>query len=197
MIDLEFVYDGVKEDIESVTELSNKIYNKYFAGYFKEEKKLFERLKSSTQPITDDELEWILTTLPLELFSVSEALSQFQISKAVVKLRAKQDEVERIKLSPETSETKRKEDAAYQMLEHKLLLTLYGSVSNRVENELSFSRELIMSAKKIWDSRRQTEVSNPVGEITEQELPAYTPPTETSTSATLPHEPKLCNQYIR
>ncbi|WP_302320422.1 hypothetical protein, partial [uncultured Duncaniella sp.] len=61
----------MQEDIDSVVSWCNKLYDDNFATYFKGERELFERLQSKTHPITDEELEWILTSLPLELFSVS------------------------------------------------------------------------------------------------------------------------------
>lgn len=176
MIDLSNVLGEMQEDIDSVKTWTTELYDKYFSQYFEYQRELYDRLESKEHPVTDEELEWILTSLPLELFSVSEQLSQFQLSQEVIKLRVKQTEKDKIKLSTESSETKRKEDASYQMLEHKLLLTVYDSVIDRVSREISFSRELIMSAKKIWDARRRTDGSNPVSETVpdnDSELPEY------------------------
>ena len=48
----------------------------------------------------------------------------------------------------------------------------------RVEGEISFCRELIMAAKKIWDGRRDAEGANPIHtdvspEDTYDNLPVY------------------------
>lgn len=165
MIDLKSVCEYMQEDIDSVVSWCNKLYDDNFATYFKGERELFERLQSKTHPITDEELEWILTSLPLELFSVSEILSKVKITQEVVKMKNKQSTAELVETSTESSQTKKKEDAELKMLENKLVDTVYASIISRVDNEISFSRELIMSAKKIWDRRRQTENSSPINPI--------------------------------
>ena len=52
---------------------------------------------------------------------------------------------------------------------------IYNSVNERVRRQISFSRELIMSSKKLWDARRATEDANPIGGVVkeETELPNY------------------------
>ena len=174
MIKLAEIVAEMQPDIDSVNEWVDEIYNKYFSGYFADQHEYYKRLKSKDRPITDAELEDILTTMPLELFSVSEALSQFKISEEVVKLKVKETEIENFKNSQQSSETKRKEEAANSVLEHKLLITVYEAVAERVGKEISYSRELIMGCKKIWDGRRATDNSNPVGNVVnEGDLPDY------------------------
>lgn len=163
MIDLRSICDEMNEDAESVISWCDQLYSDNFESYFKDEKDLFKRLESKIHPITDEELEWILTTLPLELFSVSEKLSKIKITQEVYKMKNKQKNSELVDKSLEKTQTKKKEEADLQMLENKLVETVYSSIISRVENEISFSRELIMSAKKIWDRRRQIESSNPIG----------------------------------
>lgn len=174
-IKLAEINEELSEDILAVSDWADEIYSDKFSKYFKDQRELYVRLESKERLITDSELEQILTTLPLELFSVSEVLSQFKISQEVVKLRVKQIEADKVSESDEKSVTKKKEDAAMQTLEHKLLITVYSAVISRVESEISFSRELIMSAKKIWDARKSTESSNPVGPVVTDgdELPEY------------------------
>ena len=61
------------------------------------------------------------------------------------------------------------------MTEDKILILAYDNLITRVEKEMSYSRELIMSAKKIYDVRRNTEQSNPVSEVSskQNDLPDY------------------------
>lgn len=171
MIDLNSVLSENAEDIESVVSWCSDIYDGKFAEYFLNARVLFERVQSKTHPITDDELSQILIDLPMKLFDVSEVLNQFRLSYEVVKLRNKQKESDLIKSSSETTAPKRKSDAELQMIPDKLLVTAFDSVITRVENEISFCRELIMSAKKIWDARRKTEQVNPISEVSD--LPEY------------------------
>lgn len=174
MVKLAEIASEMQSDIDSVNDWVEEIYNRYFSNYFKDQHQYYKRLKSKDRPITDAELENILTTMPLELFSVSEALSQFKISEEVVKLKVKETEIENFKNSKQSSETKRKEEAANSVLEHKLLITVYEAVAERVGREISYSRELIMGCKKIWDGRRATDNSNPIGNtIDDNDLPEY------------------------
>ena len=175
-LNLRTIQQEVDDDVQAVTSWCNEIYEEQFSKYFDESRELFGRLKSKTKPITDEELSWILINLPLSLFEVSEILNRIKVSQEVIKLRNKQKESELVKASTENSAAKRQEDAALQMLEHKLLVTAYSSVMSRVESEVSFCRELIMGAKKIWDARRRTESANPVSPVDSHlELPDYQP----------------------
>jgi hypothetical protein len=170
MIDLENINDSVKEDIVSVTIWSNKLYEDNFSLLFSEAKILFERIKSSKHPITDEDLSWILTTLPLLLFEASEGISRFKLTEDVIKMRIKQKEVETIRTSTADKITHKKEEAAISVLGDKLLVSAYSAVVDRVRDEVSASQELIMGAKKIWDARRRTEQSNPVGLVTQSPM---------------------------
>ena len=174
MITLKELYSQYSEDIDAVISWCDEIYQAKFASYFSKQRDLYHRLHSKQHPITDSELEQILTEIPLDLFSVSEVLSQFRISQEVVKLRTTQKKADIVNSSIESTLTKRQEVASLSILEDKLLQTAYSTVIERVEHEMTFSRELIMGAKKIWDSRRQAEESNPVGEVVPgSDLPEY------------------------
>lgn len=167
------ILDEMTEDIQATQDWATELYDKSFSPYFKDVKELYQKLEDTKRPITDAELEDILTTLPLQLITVSEILSQFKISKEVATLTLKQKEADYIKNSSASSLTQRKEEAATAVLEYKLVQTVYASVISRVENEINFSRELIMSAKKIWDARRSTDGINPTGGAVTTELPDY------------------------
>lgn len=161
-MNLQKTLQAISSDIDEVNDWAENEYNKYFSQYFKGEVELYNRMKSNSDPILDTELEWILTSLPLELFSVTEQLSKLKTAQEVIKLHIKQTERDYI-TNPNlnTSQTQRKEDAAALTAEDKLLVTVYDSIIERVTREMTFSKELIMSAKKIWDARRNDGTLNP------------------------------------
>ena len=165
MIRLDQITQEMSEDIESVQAWAAELYDKCFGNYLKDVKDLYVKLQDKSRPISDGELEQILTTLPLELINISEVLSQFKISKEVVALTMKQKEADHIATSDAPTVTQKREDAANAVLEYKLVHTVYSSVITRVEREIDFARELIMSSKKIWDARKHTEGANPIGDV--------------------------------
>ncbi len=173
MIDLNEAFQSAKEDMEAASDWCDKVYNNNFAEYFTDAKSLFERLKSKEHPITDEELSWILITLPINLFEVSEILNRFRLNEEIVKLRYKKQETDIVKGSKAKTITERKNEATIELIDDKLLIMAYSTIISRVESEISLSKELIMGAKKVWDSRRRTDAVMPVAE------------TDTSTS-TLP-----------
>lgn len=177
MIDLDSILSQNRDDIDAVTDWCNDLYTTNFGQYFTESRELFKRLQSNkNHPITDEELSYILINIPLTLFDVSEQLNKLKTTQEVIKLKNKQKESDLVKSSTENSNTKRQEEASLKMVSDKILVTAFATVTSRVENEISFCRELIMGAKKIWDARRRTEQSNPVSEIEEPtatNLPVY------------------------
>lgn len=176
MRSLKEVYaECMEEDIRAVQDWAKEMYEEYFSSYFSGQRELYTRFESKSHPITDAELEIILIDVPLKLFTVAEALSQFRIGQEVTKLKARQIEREKEIESLESSETKRKAEASFATLEHKLLITVQSAVVEHVEREISFSRELIMGAKKIWDSRRSAEGAMPVNENAGEPKPELEP----------------------
>lgn len=163
MSDISRAVESLKTDFESADALVDQIYNRYFELYFREMNNNFLRFRDADTPITDKELEWIITSLPLKLFSVANALAQFKQHNEIVKLKIKQRKGKDV-------------DGADAGLdeEYKLMSIIYASVITRVEQEISFSKELIMGAKKVWDARRSGEQS-PIGaKLPEPDLPEYT-----------------------
>lgn len=177
--DIDLLQSVMNDDIDAVQEWCNEMYDQSFASYFEETRKLYERMRSNSRIITDDELSDILTLTPLNLFSVSEELNRFRLNYEVIKLKVKENEIDRKYLDSNKSE----HNVAYKLssseVEDKLILTAYNAVITRVENEISFSRELIMAAKKLWDRRKQTEDANPIGASVGKQLPAYPDPHST------------------
>lgn len=171
-MNLQKTLENISSDINEVNEWAEGEYSKYFSQYFKGEVDLYNKMKSSRNQISDTELEWILTDLPMELFAVTEQLSKLKTAQEVIKLSIKERERDYVKLHTEGSETKRKEEAAALTAEDRLLVTVYDQICDRVSRQMSFSKELIMSAKKIWDGRRADGI--PLPEIvTSTDLPEY------------------------
>lgn len=151
-----------KEDIDATLEWCENKYAQLFAADFQGVKDLSKRMQSVSKPITDAELQWILVELPMHLFNASEQLSQFRTALEVVKIRMKEQEAELMKRSMAKTITQKKSEAEAAQSEAKANCLLYQAVITRVENEISLAKELIMGAKKVWDSRRKTETVNPV-----------------------------------
>lgn len=172
-MDLQNTLACLSRDIDEVNEWAEGEYNRYFSEYFKGEVELYNKMRTVKSQITDDELEWVLTDLPLELFSVTEQLSKLKTAQEVIKLAIKNKEREYIKSHTEGSETKRKEEASYLTSEDRLLVNVYDSIIDRVTRQMTFSKELIMSAKKIWDARRADGIPLPEMNIDPSRLPEY------------------------
>lgn len=151
MSDISKALASLEDDFTSADNLVNDIYDRYFSTYFKRESEMYLKFQDSDVPITDGELEWIITVLPLELKSVAGALAQFRQHNEIVKLKIKQRK--NAKKDPEDIDD-----------EYKLMTIIYSAVISRVESEMTFSKELIMGAKKVWDARRNSE-SAPIKEI--------------------------------
>lgn len=175
MIDLKNASLEAEEDIKVVSEWCDDLYSKNFATYFKDARSLFERLKSKNHPITDEELSWILITLPIHLFDAAETLNRFRLNMEIVKLRYKRSETELIKQSEAKTATLKREEAESKLIDDKLLIVAYDTIISQVDKEISLSKELIMGAKKIWDSRRKSDETMPVSEIetSDEKLPDY------------------------
>lgn len=175
MASIQDILNQYSDDISAVDTFCAEMYDNMFNKNFAEVHKLYVRLQSDRQPITDPELEYVLTTFPLELFVAAESLNKLRLHHETTKLKNKEKaeqfrreackEASSLKLNKsETSEFVSRY-IGEKMVEYDILLSAYNSVISRVENELSFSRELIMGCKKIWDSRRNAEQMNPVGPI--------------------------------
>lgn len=164
-----------KEDIDAMNKWADELYQESFAIHFRQQRDLYSRLQSVSRPITDEELETIMTTVPLELFEVSEKLSQFKIRLEVVKLKIKEKQAQIIEQSLETTITAKQQEAEAKTLEDKVVSILHQSIINRVTNEIDFSKELVMSAKKIYASRRATEEAAGITNAPQSDLPEYRP----------------------
>ena len=177
MIDLSAIEKTMSDDLNSVTGFVNSMYDKNFASYFADSREVFARMNSKVQPITDDELNYVLIDLPLSLIDVSEQLSSFKVRHETMKISVKQKENELTSKAKDLGlkGSEAKEYVTNNSMEDKLLLSAYAAVIYRVESEITFCRELIMGAKKIWDARRKSESVNPVAEVNDSPdgLPEY------------------------
>lgn len=171
-MNFEAILEKYQPSIDQVCSWCDTTYDTKFGAFFSKQHALYESMQSEFKPVTDEELEQILTEIPLQLFSVSEALSTFKLGLEVIKLDIK----ERSRRINEHSDTAAKQAELSSLAEDRIFLMAYGSIVERVEHEISFSRELIMSAKKIWDSRRKTDAVLPVspGDYSNS-LPEYNP----------------------
>lgn len=172
-------FDKTTEIFDGFDDIVEKEYTDKFADNFREVRKLYERLKSNVAPITDEELAYVLTTLPLELFDVSEKLNSIKLRCEILKLDEKH-KVADIKIQnpydPDAGLTKTEYQEylsnriTSETEEDLVVLAIYKTLIDRVESERTYAKELIMGAKKIWDSRRSAERSSP---IQSADLPEY------------------------
>lgn len=162
-----------KEDTDELNKFATNLYENNFANYLSDVRDLQARMQSKLQPITDQELETILTVLPLNLFSASEALNRLRLEQEVIKLSNKKRKVEILHGLPEKTSISKTDLVAYELADSEMILAVYSSIISRVESEMSYCKELIMGCKKIWDGRRSTEKSNPVSEVDIDKLPEY------------------------
>lgn len=177
MIDISQAIIRATDDMQSIKEWVKAQYDSIFSEYFEDIRSLTKRMSSKTSPITDEELEIILIDLPLKLIGAAEKINDITLCLEVIKLRNKKQLTEKIKSSEESTSSMKKDVAESEMFEEKVLELAYSSLLDRVQKEVSYSRELIMGAKKVWDSRRKTDSVNPVSEVdpkTKGQTPIYT-----------------------
>lgn len=159
-LDISNATASLLEDFEAADHLTDEIYNKYFAKYFKLTSDLESKFNDTDVPIADSQIERILVEVPLNLYLVSANLAQFKQHNEIVKLTNKQ-----------RKKAKLEEDIDF---EYQLMSIIYNSVIDRVESQITFTKELIMGAKKVWDARKRTEVAVPIKERDASvDLPPY------------------------
>lgn len=154
MFDIRSIESENRDDIRAVISWCTEIYDNKFSNYFKQSHDLYSRLTSKEKPVTDKELEDIFTLVPLNMIQVSEELNNLRLSLEITKSKMKRKKREFAKASSEKSQTKRDEEAADLIIEDEILCLAYSTVIQRVESEMSYSRELLQTCKRIWDARR-------------------------------------------
>ena len=162
------VHDAQKEFSEAVGDVRlwcEDEYRRVFSKYFEGVPDLYDKVSTSRSKLSDDDVEWVLADLPLQLIAVSEELSQYKLNIECLKLFIKQKEAEFAQQSDKKSVSARREEATLKVSEYNMLLKAYSCVYSRVDNQINFARELVMSCKKIWDSRRKVYCANPVSPL--------------------------------
>lgn len=164
-----------EDDISQVKKYSDEIYDSLFEDKFSFARGLYRCLQDTNKPISDSDLEYILIEVPLLLFEVSESLNCLRLTYETIKLSSKKSKFEFDRLLKEDglSSTERNQLCQQHVIDDNLILSIYSSIISRVESEISFSKELVMSAKKIWDRRKETET---VHNTSVPDLPEYTGP---------------------
>lgn len=168
----------VSADISDAHDWVDSKYEELFAEYFCEVRVLSARMKSKIQPISDQELESVLTILPLDLFEVASKLSDIKLNYEVIKLHNKKEHTEAVKQSTASTATQRNAEADVATADNRVLELVYETLIERIEKEVSYTRELIMAAKKIWDGRRKAEQSVPIEPVDTQSRPEHSPYTK-------------------
>jgi len=178
------VLQEYKDDIVGVSDFCDSKYNELFESHFKEVDTLYRKMQSSVYTISDSELEYILIMLPMELIAVAEKLSQLKLEQQVVKLKNKEKFEEfRNQLIEESTIRGLNKSHVQEFVSHgmnqlvvdyELVVSAYETIINRVTSSQMFAKELIMGAKKVWDSRRSAESGSPVKPIA-TDLPDYDP----------------------
>lgn len=176
MIDIAHAAELAEADMLAVQAWVSDEYEKYFAEYFAAVHNLAAMMSSKVTPITDEDLEYILVDLPLNLFSAAEQINKLTLDLEVMKLKNKKLLTEKIKQSKESTATMRKDVSEAELFEDRVLEMAYSCLLDRVQREVAYSRELIMGAKKVWDSRKRGEAVNPVSEVpsSSEKVPIYT-----------------------
>lgn len=175
-MDIHSVLSEYQEDIQAVEEEVKSIYASSFASHFESVNELYRRMQNKTHPITDEELEDVLTVLPLHLYAVSETLNTLKLKMELVRLKNKETRevfvqkrcIQAEDIKPATA-AERKEYVnrmvAIDMQSYELVIQIYQAVIDIVSSRIQFSKELIMGCKKIWDGRRHTEQTMPVSPV--------------------------------
>ena len=166
-----------KKEIEDTANWVVETYDREFSEYFKEVDRLYTKFNSGYEKITDEDLEEVMSTIPLKLFEVTERLAKYRAFAEFIKYKIKEKRNQAFKDSDQKTQALKKEDADSAVAEDEFFLKLHNIMIEMVESKMSYSRELIMSAKKIYTARKQTELNSKFIEskVTQQNdtLPEY------------------------
>ena len=160
------VEQAYSEDISAIQDWVQEMFSSIFGESFNEIQSLYAQLKNADHPIGDAELERLLTILPLDLVEASEKLNGLRLTFETVKLKNKDTERDlnhKYSNDKNIPATVRKDIVDSAMSEYKLYAIAYSALISRAEGHISFCKEMIMAAKKIFDSRRAAEAAIPIG----------------------------------
>lgn len=176
---MNFVYVETRyqADIDAVIKYQNEVYDKMFSKEFSDVRSLSDMIKKSGYKSPSDEvLEIILMDVPLKLFDVAEKLNQLELTLQVLKLKLKERKIE-LKHDENVrnmNSTMLSEFVSENTIEDELMISIYSKLIERVNSQISYSKELIMSAKKLWDRRKEAESAMPVTPVDPAAVP-YNP----------------------
>lgn len=169
--------DTYESDFKSAESVLDDMYKNIFEKKLQYIHNLSDTLKDKYEPCSDEVLEQILIDVPIKLFDAAECLSDLQLRLQIVKLSLKNKKI-RIKrstmddYSQKLNQSDLSDKITEMTYEDEILIMIYSRLIERVQSEISYTKELIMGAKKVWDRRRQTEMSMPVDPI-DDKLPDY------------------------
>ena len=163
-------------EIDEVIAWSDDIVSQCMGTTLTDIFKMHERMQS-THEITTNELEWILSDLPIQLIYISERLSKLQLSLEAIKLTKSHNEMlcaKRLKSQKDIKRTATeiKQLVAEEFEDDNIGISVYETSICQIEKYISLSKELIMGAKKIWQKRINVEEANPIEPP--KDLPEYT-----------------------
>lgn len=171
------IQEAYEKDIDAVLEYQDEIYMNMFATEFSEVQNLSDMIKKSGYKSPSDEiLEIILMDVPLKLFDIAEKVNQLELTLQVLKLKLKEKKID-LKHDPEVrnlNSTQLAEFVSVNTIEDELMISIYSKLIDKVNCQISYSKELIMSAKKLWDRRKDAESAMPVAPVDPAAVP-YNP----------------------
>ena len=163
-----------QQDIDAVIQYQNEVYDTMFSKEFSEVKRLSDMIKKSGYKSPSDEiLEIILMDVPLKMFDVAEKLNQLELTLQVLKLKLKEKKIElkHDEIARNMNSTMLSEFVSENTIEDELMISIYSKLIERVNSQISYSKELIMSAKKLWDRRKEAESAMPVAPVDPAAVP--------------------------
>ena len=176
-MNFDLIEQKYQKDIDAVRRYQNDVYDEMFSAEFSEVKNLSDMIKKSGYRSPSDEvLEIILMDVPLKLFDIAEKVNQLELTLQVLKLKLKEKKID-LKHDPavrELSATQLTEFISVNTIEDELMISIYSKLIERVNSQISYSKELIMSAKKLWDRRKEAESAMPVTPVDPAAVP-YNP----------------------
>jgi hypothetical protein len=184
---IDFDYINYSSDPEKIIAFIDKTYNNIFGELFSKMEEVGRSL-AEQKPISDSDLEYILVSLPLDLMQISEKLNDIRMINETLKLKHSDLKQDALNKYNDWYEGKAKHagcsatafvNSSSDVRNSELYQKILSNIITRVADRLSYSRELIMGAKKIWNARRATEQLMPVGELDIDKLPEYAPPKQT------------------
>ena len=154
------IEEKYQADTASAEKWLSETYKRIFGTYFEQSDKLYDAIHTgNVSNFSDEDLSNILSVIPLDLLVAAEALSSVKVRTAFFKQQLK--------------EYKHDSRDATDISELELLIHCYTALEELVSTKMSFSRELIMTAKKLWDARQEGANAMPVAERDYSNLPEY------------------------